>query len=72
MHHKKIKVESPSDESESPSPKRISLSERFGRMAKWNQKKDLPETEQRIIRVTAGDDYRVEELDVPLLDPFPE
>lgn len=71
IHHKKIKVESPSDESESPSPKRITLSERFGKMAKWNQKKDI-ESNQRNIRVTAGDNYRVEELDVPLLEPFPE
>lgn len=40
-------------------------------MAKWNQKKDV-ESHQRNIRVTAGDNYRVEELDVPLLEPFPE
>lgn len=40
-------------------------------MAKWNQKKDT-ESNQRNIRVTAGDNYRVEELDAPLLEPFPE
>lgn len=62
-----IKVESESDRSSTPSPgPRLTLSERFGKMAQWSVDRDL---EHRNLRITAGDRMTVE-MDSPPSPPY--
>lgn len=63
-----IKTESNSDDSSSPSPQpRMTLSERFGRMAQWSIDRDLEH--HRNLKITSGDQFTVE-MDSPP-SPFP-
>ncbi|XP_050424230.1 serine/arginine repetitive matrix protein 1 isoform X2 [Adelges cooleyi] len=76
LHQQSIKVESMSDDDSSiggsdmpmssSSGAHLTLSERFSKMAQMGRAHELP---QRSLRVTAGDDYRVEIGSPP--HPFP-
>uniref|UniRef100_A0A1B6DTE6 Uncharacterized protein n=1 Tax=Clastoptera arizonana TaxID=38151 RepID=A0A1B6DTE6_9HEMI len=62
-----IKVESESDRSSSPSPgPRLTLSERFGKIAQWSCDRDF---EHRNLKITAGDHMTVE-MDNPPSPPY--